>query len=155
MMITQNDLRQLTGAIWESTLGLEVQPIPGPDLSGQEASTLIGRVQITGAWLGTVLLECSRELARKVARAMFGLDAEDPTGDQIRDALGEITNMTAGNLKSLVGGHCHLSIPQVTERVVEPPAALEDAVLTRQAFDCQGELLVVTILAGEATSRWE
>lgn len=95
MTITYIDLCQLTRAIWESTLGLEVQPIPGAGLSEQQAGIVTGRVQITGAWLGAVLLECSEELAKKVAHAMFGLDSNEPTPEEVRDALAEITNVTA------------------------------------------------------------
>jgi CheY-specific phosphatase CheX len=155
MTIIHIDLCQLTRAIWESTLGLEVRPIPGPDLSSQQAGMVTGRVQITGAWLGTVLLECPEELAKKVARVMFGLDSEEPTSEEVRDALAEITHVTAGNFKSLVCGSCHLSMPQVSDRGLEPPITPKDAVVSRQAFACQGELFVVTILEGEADSRSE
>jgi hypothetical protein len=153
MTITQNDLWQLIRAVWESTLGLEVRPIPEPSLSEPEAGIVTGRVQITGAWLGTVLLECPEELAKKVARLMFGLDSEEPTREEVRDALAEITNITAGNFKSLVGGHCRLSMPQVSERGLEAPPAAGDAVLSRQAFDCQGEQFVVKIFEGQANVR--
>jgi chemotaxis protein CheX len=150
MMITENDIRQLTCSIWESTLGLAVEPIPGPGLSQPEAGMVTARVQITGAWLGAVLLECSQELAKKVARAMFGLDSQEPTTEEVRDALAEITHVTAGNFKSLLCGRCHLSMPQVSERVLDPPIAPEEAVLARLAFDCRGERFVVTILESQA-----
>jgi hypothetical protein len=149
MTITQNDLTQLTCGIWESTLGLDVQPIAGPSLSEQQAGMLLGRVQITGAWRGDVSLECSEELAKKVARAMFGFDSEEPTREEVRDALAEITNVTAGNLKSLLCGNCHLSMPQVTDRVPDPPTARAEVVIGCQAFVCQGELFLVTILEGQ------
>jgi chemotaxis protein CheX len=148
MTISQNDLCQLTCAIWESTLGLAVQPIPGPGLSEQEASTVVGRVRITGAWRGEVLLECSEELAKKVARAMFGLDSEEPTPDEVRDALGEITNVTAGNLKSLVRGDCHLAMPHASDRVPDPAAISKHVPISHQAFDCEGARFVVAILEG-------
>lgn len=153
MTITQNDIFQLTHAIWESTLGLEVRQIAEPSFSEQGARLVVGRVQITGAWLGAVLLECSEELAKDVARIMFSLDSGEPTPEEVRDALAEITNITAGNFKSLVGGQCHLSMPQVTDHVQEQPAAPKHVVISHQAFDCQGELFVVTILEGEANGR--
>ena len=146
MTITQNDLCQLTRAIWESTLGLGVRPIPGAGLSEQEAGMVTGSVQIIGAWLGTVLLQCSEKLAKKVARIMFGLDSEEPTPEEVRDALAEITNVTAGNLKSLMCGQCRLSTPQVTERVLDPPIAPNDFMICRQAFVCESDLFVVTLL---------
>jgi len=153
MTIPQIDLSQLTRTIWESTLGLEVQPIPRPDLSKHRAGVMIGQVKITGDWLGTVSLECSGELAQKVARAMFDLNSEEPTREEVRDALAEITNVTAGNFKSLVGGHCQLSMPQVSERMLDPPIAPEVVVISRQAFDCQGEQFVVRIFEGPANVR--
>jgi chemotaxis protein CheX len=146
MTITQNDLHELTRAIWESTLGLEVRAIAEASFSEPGAHLVVGRVQITGAWLGAVLLECSEELAKDVARIMFSLDSGEPTPEEVRDALAEITNITAGNFKSLVGGQCHLSIPQVIDHVQQQPAAPKDVAIARQAFDCQGERFVVTIL---------
>jgi chemotaxis protein CheX len=153
MTIRHIDLCQLTRAIWESTLGLEVRPVPGPGLSEQQAGIVTGRVQVTGAWQGTVLLECSEELAMKVARAMFGLDSDEPTSEEARDAIAEITNVTAGNFKSLVCGRCHLSIPQVTRGVPDPPIAPSNIVISRQTFACQGEPFVVTVLAGQTDGR--
>lgn len=146
--ITQNDLSQLIRTIWESTLDLEVQPLPGLDLPDQPAGILMGEVQITGAWLGTVLLECSENLARKVACIMFGLNSEEPLAEEVRDALAEMTNIAAGNFKSLAGGHCHLSTPQVTERALAPPTAANNGLIWRQAFACQGEHFAVTLLEG-------
>jgi chemotaxis protein CheX len=152
MTITQNDLSQLTRTIWESTLGLEVRPISGPALSEREVGIVTARVQITGAWLGAVLLQCSQELAKKVARTMFCPDSGEPTSEEVRDALAEITNVTAGNLKSLASGHCHLAMPEVTERELDPPMAVKAVVVSSQAFACQGELFVVTILEDQANS---
>jgi CheY-specific phosphatase CheX len=148
--ITQNDLCQLTPSIWESTLGLEVRPLPEADLSDREAGTLLGRVQISGARRGTVLLECSRELARKVAGIMFGLGSEEPTNEQVRDALAEMVNITAGNLKSLACGHCHLSLPEVSERDVAAGSAPGEEEVSRQAFECQSERFLVALFVGEA-----
>jgi hypothetical protein len=146
-MTTRDDFYRFICTIWESTLGLNIRPIPWPGRSEQEACTLIGKVQITGAWLGTVLLECSEKLAKKAARIMFGLDSEELTSEEVRDALAEITNVTAGNFKSLVYGHCCLSIPQVTDRGLERRIEPSIAVNSRQAFDCEGELLLVTVLS--------
>ncbi len=150
MTITHIDICQLTRAIWESTLGLEVWPTPGPGLSGQQDDIITGKVQISGAWLGAVLLECSLDLAKKIACRMFGLNSEQPTPEEIRDALAEITSVTAGNFKASVCGNCQLSIPQVSRDTLVAPIAPDNIVISRQAFDCQDGQFVVTILAGQA-----
>ena len=155
MIITQDDLCQLTYAIWESTLSLAVQPVPRADLPKREAGIVTGRVQITGAWQGAVVLQCSRELAKKVARAMFGHDSAEPSSEEVRDALAEITNVTAGNLKSLASGPCHLAMPEVTDHALDPPMASEEVVVSSQGFACQGELFLLTILEGQANHRAE
>jgi CheY-specific phosphatase CheX len=146
MPITSDDLCQFTQAIWESTLGLAVQPVQGLSASQERACKLIGKVQIVGPRQHAVFLECTPELAGKMARAMFGLDSQKPTPDEVRDALAEITNVTAGNLKSLGCTHSQLSTPEVTERAQDSPAAPGAAVLSRQAFVCQGEPFVVSLL---------
>ncbi len=148
MPITSDDLCQFTQAIWESTLGLQVQPIPELSPAQEKACTFIGKVQIVGAWRRAVSLECTGELAGKVARAMFGLDSQRPTTDEIRDALAEITNVTAGNLKSLGSTHCQLSTPQAAERTQDPHGMPDSSVLSRQAFICQGEPFIVKLLEG-------
>jgi chemotaxis protein CheX len=151
MKIPQSDIFQLSQFIWESTLGLEVRPIAASGFSAPGGRLVAGKVQITGAWLGAVILECSEELAKDVARIMFGLNSEEPTSEEIRDAVAEIANITAGNFKSLVGGQCHLLMPQVTHHVQEQLPSSEDVAIYRQAFDCQGEPFVVTILEGNTS----
>src|SRR5439155_874493 len=76
---------------------------------------LSASVQISGGWDGTVLVSCAEDLARRVAATMFDVDESTTTDDEIRDALGEVANMTAGNVKALVESYCRLSIPMVAE----------------------------------------
>jgi CheY-specific phosphatase CheX len=151
MKITSDDLSQFTRTIWETTLSLNIRPIPCSQISKPDADAVECRVQVTGAWLGTVLLQCSEELGKKAARIMFGLGAEDPAAEEIRDALAEITNITAGNFKSLLSAQCSLSLPQVTRGVLEPGAAFSEVVIYRQAFDCGHEPFLITILQQDAS----
>jgi chemotaxis protein CheX len=52
-------------------------------------------------------------VARELAAAMFGIEADDLGDEELVDALGEVTNMIGGNVKALVGGNV-LSLPSVT-----------------------------------------
>jgi hypothetical protein len=39
-------------------------------------------------------------------------------------------------------------MPQVSDRVLDPPITPEEVLIARQAFVCQGERFVVTVLEG-------
>ena len=52
--------------------------------------------------------------ACEIAGAMLGMAPEDVNGD-MPDAMGEVTNMIAGNLKSVLPPGVALSIPSVIE----------------------------------------
>lgn len=138
-------ITELSEAVWEQTLGLPLEPLPvvpdrrGPSLSGQ--------VEISGDWDGRVLVQCSREAARQAAHVMFETVEGTETTQDMRDALGELVNMIGGNVKSLMSeSGCMLSLPHVAETDDCRLRADVSSVLARQAFDCAGEPVVVTIL---------
>lgn len=141
------EIGQLTGYIWQSTLDLTVEPIDSfpPALAGQP--TIDGLINITGDWCGVVVLQLPQALASRVAGIMFKLGTGTPTLDDVYDALGEITNQIGGNLKGLLSGRCHLSLPAVvqgTDYAVRVPGT---GVVTRVVFACDDSAFVVTLLA--------
>jgi chemotaxis protein CheX len=131
-LVTGEQIAEITRDVWSSflSLDLEIAPVdPHASLSGR---TSTGCVHISGEWNGTVFVQCSSEHAAKAAEAMFMADPGTLGEDEISDALGELTNMVGGNIKSLLPEPCKLSIPTVaggenyTVRV--PGAHLVDAV---------------------------
>lgn len=74
-------------------------------------------VGLAGALCGVLSIRCSASSAAAIASRMLG----EPVGstsctDQLRDALGEICNMVAGNFKARVEGlqeKCMLSVPTI------------------------------------------
>jgi chemotaxis protein CheX len=75
--------------------------------------TLAASVQLTGTWQGAVVLGCGAEFGRDAAGAMFDSDPATVTHDELTDALGELANMIAGNVKPLLPGAESLSLPTV------------------------------------------
>lgn len=114
MHFTDDTLVQLTQAICDSVLGLEVWPTdPATALPHEH---LTASVHITGSWNGTVSFDFPWDLARTVAARMFELDdSSPPSPDEVCDALGEIANIAGGNIKGMVDQECNLSLPTVTE----------------------------------------
>ena len=70
-------------------------------------------ISITGTWNGIVLVQCSDALAKEIGTVMFSSDAETISKAEIKDAMGEITNMVGGNLKRILPGPSVLSLPNV------------------------------------------
>ena len=83
-----------------------------PDDSSFEAA-LTGAVYYAGAWDGALLLECSSEQAIEWAGRILGTAAPEFVDDDAKDAIGELTNMLAGNLKPMLPGGVGLSTPSV------------------------------------------
>ena len=132
--------------VWTTILGVPLSASPSPDPG---AERFHGRVHISGAWEGTVVLECSGAFARWAASRMF--ESNDTTFDEVRDALGELTNMVGGNIKALLPGPSRLSIPEVAsgEKVEE------ERVLHVLELDCQGEPVVLKLLAPKGSVSLE
>lgn len=144
MSINDVDLDRIAQEIWSTVLGITLQHSPEERTHPAGEEIVTGAVQITGAWNGVVTIECSSELARSAATAMFGTDALSP--DDVRDSIGELANMTGGNVKSLLGSGHELTLPAVTvgrDYHVSIPGSRQ---VNCHKFDCDGELLVVATL---------
>ena len=104
MGYADDDFRQVIEDIWTSILGLEKLFQTSPVPEGDDQDLMCCCVHITGAWDGVIVLECSEPLLRHAAAVMFGTTAETIDSVSMTDALGELTNMIGGNIKSLLPG---------------------------------------------------
>jgi len=71
-------------------------------------------VYYAGAWKGALLLECSSAQAMDWAARFLSL-APPISLDDVRDSLGELTNVIAGNLKPLLPPGVGISLPCVVQ----------------------------------------
>lgn len=142
----ETELRTFTESIWTETLGLELRHLDAiPPADGKERA-LVSCVHFAGAWPGGLVIHCPAEVAREVASVMFGITREDVSVSELQDALGEVANMTGGNLKSLLPEPTMLSLPSVTEGTdysVRVPGA---RLVTQIAFETLGKSIVVSLL---------
>jgi chemotaxis protein CheX len=142
--MTDEEILGITRDVWESftgrTIGLaddQVRP-DGGDVT-------VGCVTVAGEWQGKVLLACPARLARMAASAMFALPAAQLDDEQVADALGELTNMIAGNVKSLIPGPSRLSMPTVTVGAPSAAPMPGAALLGTVSLACEGLLLTVSV----------
>ncbi len=115
--VTSHDIYESVLGIFQSMLGVEPQlkSLEHEDeaLHNQGIAAIVG---YTGETEGSVIFTCATDLAAKLAALMLMEDEIDPASADVDDAVGEIGNMIAGQLKNLVcegGNEVQLSIPVI------------------------------------------
>ena len=101
-------------------------------------------VRIDGHFRGQVWIHASVGLANRIARRMFGHVPDGPFTSESQEALREMTNIVAGNLKSILGAGNHLDLPEDLP-LDAPYPDLES--IAETVVDHQGERLEVRVFA--------
>jgi chemotaxis protein CheX len=143
MVIRENDVRQLTNEIWSGMLQIELAPSPKVMCGSKGIGAC---VQISGAWQGAVRVDCSLELARLATSRFLAVEPEQVDITQIRDAMGELANMSAGSVKPLLPPPCQLSLPSVADGADYTLTVPHVSVILDTAFDFEGEPLRIAVL---------
>ena len=141
MTVMHDHLTTIMNDVWSAIFGEDhpLQDAEGEILDGG----LLAQVRISGAHPCTVTIACGDAVARQIAATMLSIPAADLTAPDIHDALGEVANMAAGNLKALLPPGHHLSLPDVSTDASTngPRGHLRD----RCAFKFEGSLLVARV----------
>lgn len=132
--------------VFQMMAGARLVPSPTPtaDPSGKQTAM----VGMAGALCGMTTIRCTSATAEKLASLMLGGDAASKPST-VRDALGELCNMVAGNFKSKIStlsDHCMLSVPTVItgeDYVMQTPDPNEGF---QVALAFEGEPVWVTIV---------
>jgi CheY-specific phosphatase CheX len=125
-------------SVFAELLDLRAQPTASP--SAASGPVLRASVRISGAWQGMVVVDCPEELARRTAAAMWGGQPRDRA--QMADAIGELANMIAGNVKVLLPGPSRLSLPAVADGQAASSAPPR-GVVAGTTVACDGQPLTV------------
>ena len=111
--ISEADLVSVVDEIFGSMAGLHMTPSSTFIESDVHRSYVVSAVQIVGDWQGAVRLDIDLELARRACANLVGLEPADLSTQDIRDAAGELANMTGGSVKALSSPTSRLSLPSV------------------------------------------
>jgi chemotaxis protein CheX len=150
MQLLLEDIEAIGAMVMESIAGVVLEPTAGE--IPRDRPALTGCVHIDGAWNGAALVECELPLARRMTAVLFDRAEGDVSLDDVRDALGELTNMVGGNVKALLPAPSRLSLPTVVEGAdyaVTVPRTKPAGVVS---FRTGAEMLVIRILAAELAS---
>lgn len=107
----QVDVAQIVESVFHTMLNVEVYP--SETICAAGTNSLTAAVHFAGQWQGAVLLQCGRTEALAFANCLLPGEENSQSDADIRDALGELTNMVGGNLKSVLPPGVALSIPSV------------------------------------------
>lgn len=129
--------------IWATLVGLPIE-IGGAELRPDE-STVTSIVHIDGAWHGAVLLQCPMSLAALLAKEMFRGDGEASL-EEVGDALGELSNVVAGNIKALLPEPCAISLPTIARGSNYAISVIGTRPVTTSRFTCGGGTIVVALV---------
>lgn len=123
-----------------------------PPINGE--SHIAGSVGFIGRLTGVVFLYSTNSFARRVTSSMLGLTDSEIEGDEmVNDAIGELSNMVVGHIKSRLsdrGMPCVLTIPSIVRGshfTIEPVSSTERKVFF---FQCDSSSLVVEVLIKDA-----
>lgn len=147
MLDFEPELTEITERVWSSLVETPLVPRqPGQPGSAAGQRTFTGCVQITGAWEGAVTVHCSENLAKVLTAAMFMVDPDDTTPEEVTDALGELANMVGGNVKALLPEPCRISLPAVADGMDYRLSVPGARPVTAVTWTCDGEPLMVRLL---------
>jgi hypothetical protein len=143
MLVTEADFCKIIQDTWAATLGFPVDRFAPAEFSETGAFTVC--VRITGAWDGEVTLHCSDPLARRIAAAIFQLEADNVGSYEILDALSELIHIVGGNLKALLPQPVVLSFPSLPDPTVWAPTTRQWQMVCQQTLMSEGFPFVVTL----------
>ena len=103
--------------VFSTMFTLEARPSEPRNLHALGETLVVASVGFAGAVNGVVYLHVSAPFARLLAGRMLGMADEEFDGDEmINDAMGELSNMVVGAVKSRLcddGSPCVLTIPSI------------------------------------------
>ncbi len=145
MEFLEEEILEITETTWSAMMGLDILPnATYPEPSGDE-NILIGQVNISGGWDGQVRLHATAALGRATSAKMFAMTPETVQAQDQIDAIYELTNIIAGNIKSLLPEPCRLSLPTVQLGSEWAPSVAKADQVSELAFECEGHPLLVTV----------
>ena len=107
---------------------------------------IIGIIHLSGGWDGFLLTGFELPLAEAVASHMMAQPDVTATEEELRDVVGEVANILAGNLKCLIPVWTEMSIPAVIEGTLSRKMKLKPSPISRLYFTTVHGLFWLTLV---------
>jgi len=149
------EIVEATGSVLSTMLGMEVEARPG--VTGAPGPGPLGGVSamvgLVGPWIGAGAVSCNGKMACRLASQML-MREYDTVNEDVLDAVGEVTNMIVGNIKTNLEstlGDLSLGIPTVTFGEHFATRSLAKETWTLVPFGAGSEELYVQVLLIESS----
>jgi chemotaxis protein CheX len=139
-----NELEQVVDTVFTTMMGIEVVVRHGAGDCPERPHVVTASIRLLGNYRGTIRMHCLPAQACEFAGSFLGMPAPDTVDDDVRDVLGELANMIAGNLKCTLGPGVTISIPAVKEG--EEGLTAGHAVVYRSGFETPKGPFWMTVL---------
>ncbi len=113
--VSAEEIYQVTRQVWVPMLSFDLKLNGSAPMAPSDAHSYACTISLNGDWKGGVVLLFQDSLAQAAAQHIFGIDDEEPEGEDIRDAVGELTNQVGGLVKSKLAPQSLLSLPTIAE----------------------------------------
>ncbi|MEZ6233916.1 MAG: chemotaxis protein CheX [Phycisphaerales bacterium] len=143
--MSEDEIRQLAQTVWETTLGIPLTPQDTPSFASG-TRMVVACVQITGAWGGAVFLHVPEPAARAAAAGMFQCEQRSVRVQDMQEAVAELGNMVAGNIKALLPEPSCLSLPTVVEGGDFSSRIPGSRLVHRVVLSADGQDIAVTVV---------
>jgi chemotaxis protein CheX len=144
----REDLETVIASVFVTMMGLEVRPSPEP-CPGSDGM-LTAAVYLTGEWAGAACVHVEPQQACAFTGHFLGMPAPPAVSDDVRDVLGELANMIAGNLKCTLAPGIRISVPSVTDGAAYSVHVCHAHEVIRAGFDTDsGPCWISLVNAGE------
>jgi chemotaxis protein CheX len=140
----------LVDEIFGSMAGMQLTASPTIIQFNTRTGYVVSAVQIVGDWQGAVRLDIDLELARRACANLVGLEPDDLSAQDIRDAAGELANMTGGSVKALCSPTSRLSLPSVAMGRDFEFTVSQGTVILESSFSHPCGVLTVSVIEKES-----
>src|SRR5579859_4240461 len=103
MALHVEELEQVVDSVFITMMGLEVQARAAAAEWPARPCIMTASIHLHGAFEGTILMHYLPAQACEFAGSFLGMPPPVAVDDDVRDVLGELANMIAGNLKCTLG----------------------------------------------------
>jgi chemotaxis protein CheX len=145
--IHKQDLESVVASVFSTMMGVDVGPSDAP--CPEPAGLLTAAVYLTGAWQGAVFIHCYPQQAGDFAGRFLGMPPPQSVDNDVRDVMGELANMVAGNLKCTFSAGIRVSIPSVTDGPGYSLRVCGAHIVCQTGFDIAGGTIWITLIDTE------